>query len=80
MAQPPHPKSKHMADRKAAGMTHAQVGKEFGVSKSTSQRKQAALMPPITTGQAAGSGGSTKGAQPPAMFSDGFLKMGSARK
>lgn len=29
----------HMAKRKGAGLTHAQVGAEFGMSKSTAHRK-----------------------------------------
>ena len=32
-------RDKHMARRKAQGLTHRQVAKEFGVSKSTAHRK-----------------------------------------
>lgn len=71
--KPPHRTSGHMVDRKKAGLTHQQVAKEFGVSQSTARRRQAALGP-VTTGQAAGSMGSTKGAQPL-----GYKPLGSAK-
>jgi transposase len=41
MSKPPafKPADKHMAARKAQGLTHREVAGEFGTSKSTAHRK-----------------------------------------
>ncbi len=41
----PKSKADHMSRRKDAGLSHAEVGKEFGVSKSTSHRTISKGMP-----------------------------------
>ena len=68
-------KHEHMAERKKAGATTKQVAGEFGTSKTTAHRRIKAAIGVPTTGQAAGPGGSTMGAQ----IQRGYVDKGSAR-